>query len=265
MKNDLSGHDGAQSITRAGRLILAVAEAGEMGVRLTELAAGLNLPHPTVHRMLNALCRVGVLKRMDRSNRYFLGRALVQRPDTAVPMEVLQRVARPSLVRLATRVMDNVFLSVREEYEAVCVDRMEGQFPIRYGLLDVGVRRPLGVGAASLALLAALPDDAVEDGLRVNREVLKGPHAPVRLRELVEETRYNGYAFDNGRLFAGGCGLGMTIRTPGGGLVGAVSIGAIAERMTGGRLTELVEALRFEVSSIAQALTARAQLSGAGS
>lgn len=256
--------EGARSITRAGLVLLAVARTGETGSRLSDLASELGLPHPTVHRMLTALCQVGVLDRMGRSNRYFLGRALVERRDLAVPREVLQRVARPSLVRLATRVMDNVFLSVREGYEAVCVDRMEGQFPIRYGLLDIGVRRPLGMGAASLALLASLPDDAVDDALRVNRDVLKGAHAPARLKELVEETRANGYAFDGGRLFAGGCGVGMVIQANGGDVVGAVSIGAIAERMADGRLPELVDALRTEVSSIAQALTARAQLTQLG-
>lgn len=254
--------DGAQSIARAGRLVLAVADAGSTGIRLSMLAAALELPHPTVHRMLGALCRVGVLHRMPRSNRYFLGRALAAPRGAAVPFEVLQRAARPALIRLATRVGDNVFLSVRDRYEAVCLDRMEGAFPIRYGLLDIGVRRPLGMGAASLALLAQLPDDAVDDALRVNRDLLTGAHAPSHLRLLVEQTRLDGFAFDDGRLFAGGCGIGMAIATGDQPALGAISIGAIAARMPRERLPELADALRAEVGSIAQALDARAQLDG---
>lgn len=252
--------EGAQSIVRAGRLLLAVAEAGSLGARLSVLAASLELPHPTVHRMLTALCRVGVLRRMAQSNRYTLGPALAAGGDRTVSVEALQRVVRPALVRLATRAGDNVFLSVREGYESVCVDRLEGQFPIRYGPLDIGGRRPLGVGAASLALLADLPDDVIEDAIRVNRRQLAGEHAPDKLWLLVEQTRRNGFALDHGRLFAGGCGLGVAIVADRGSAVGAISIGAIAARMPPERVAELAAALRAETLVIVEALAAREQM-----
>lgn len=259
-QEDSKTKDGAQSIARAGRLLLAVADAGPLGARMTVLATALDLPHPTVHRMLTALCQVGALHRVAQSNRYTLGAALTDSGRRSVPVDVLQHIVRPALVRLATRAGDNVFLSVREGYEAVCVDRLEGEFPIRYGPLDIGGRRPLGVGAASLALLADLPDDAIEDAIRVNRQQLTGEYAPDKLWLLVEQTRSNGYAFDNGRLFAGGCGIGMAIATEGGPAVGAVSIGAIASRMPPERIAELATALQGEVLSIAEALAARKQL-----
>lgn len=252
--------DGAQSILRAGRLLLAVAEAGPLGARLKVLATSLDLPHPTVHRMLTAFCQVGVLHRLAQSNRYTLGAAMFNVGSRTVPVDALQHIVRPALVRLATRAGDNVFLSVREGYEAVCVDRLEGEFPIRYGPLDIGGRRPLGVGAASLALLADLPDDAIEDAIRVNRQHLLGEHAPDKLRLLIEQTRRNGYAFDNGRLFAGGFGIGVAIVTESGPAVGAISIGAIAERMPPERVAELATALQGETLSIIEALAAREQL-----
>jgi DNA-binding IclR family transcriptional regulator len=251
---------GAQSINRVGRLLLAVAQAGSLGVRLSGLATMLELPHPTVHRMLKALCNTGVLQRTSQSNRYTLGRALTVACNGPVPIEALQRIARPALLRLATWVGDNVFLSFREGYESVCVDRIEGQFPIRYGLLDIGVRRPLGAGAASLALLADLPDDVIEDAIRVNRKQLTAAHTPEKLWALVEQTRIQGFAFDDGRLFAGGCGLGIAITDGHEPAVGAISIGAIAERMPQMRLPELVAAMRKEVQAIIEALAARNEL-----
>ena len=253
---------GAQSIARAGRLLLAVADAGPLGARMTVLATALDLPHPTVHRMLTALCQVGALHRVAQSNRYTLGAALTDSGHRSVPVDALQHTVRPALVRLATRAGDNVFLSVREGYEAVCVDRLEGEFPIRYGPLGSGGRRPRGVGAASLALVADRPDDAIEDAIRVNRQQLTGEHAPDKLWLLVEQTRRNGYAFDNGRLFAGGCGIGMSIAGCGGPAVGAVSVGAISARMPPERIEELVAALRGEIQSILKALAAREQLIG---
>ena len=251
---------GAHSIAKAGRLVIAVAAAGPTGGRLSTLAAAVGLPHPTVHRMLKALCEVGVLYRPPRSHRYLLGEALTERRVASPPAEVLQRMVRPALIRLATTLGDNVFLSVRERYEAVCLDRMEGQFPIRFGLLDIGVRRPLGIGAASLALLASLPDDVIEDSMRVNRPALIGPHAPEKLHILIEQTRHDGYAFDDGRLFPGGCGIGMVISAGNGETVGAISIGAISGRMQPERVRQLAGALRAEAHAIAKALEARAQL-----
>ncbi len=256
--------EGAQSIVRAGRLLLGVAAAGPLGVRLSTLAGSLDLPHPTVHRMLTALCQVGVLHRLAHSNRYTLGSAMAAKGEAAVPVDTLQRIVRPALVRLTMLAEDNVFLSVREGYEAVCVDRLEGQFPIRYGPLDIGVRRPLGLGAASLALLADLPDDAIEDAIRVNRQHLDGAHAPDKLWPLIEQTRRAGFALDNGRLFAGGCGIGMAIVGDRGLAVGAISIGAIAERMPPERVAALAAALREETRSIIKALVAREQLSRPG-
>lgn len=242
--------------------MLAVAEAGPLGARMTVLATALDLPHPTVHRMLTALCQVGALHRVSQSNRYTLGAALTDSGRLSVPVDALQHIVRPALVRLAMRAGDNVFLSVRESYEAVCVDRLEGEFPIRFGPLDIGGRRPLGVGAASLALLADLPDDVVEDAIRVNRQKLTGEHAPDKLWLLIEQTRCNGYAFDNGRLFAGGCGIGMAIAACGGPAVGAVSVGAISARIPPERIEELVAALQGEIQSILKALAAREQLIG---
>ena len=111
-------------------------------------------------------------------------------------------------------------------------------------------------------VLADLPDDAIEDAIRVNRQQLTGEHAPDKLWLLVEQTRRNGYAFDNGRLFAGGCGIGMSIAGCGGPAVGAVSVGAISARMPPERIEELVAALRGEIQSILKALAAREQLIG---
>src|SRR5690606_39494348 len=59
------------------------------------------------------------------------------------------------------------------DLDAVCIDRAEGSFPIRVLTQNVGTRRPLGIGSGSLALLAAAPDDEVDNILRRNASRLK--------------------------------------------------------------------------------------------
>ncbi len=66
--------------------------------------------------------------------------------------------AKDALSRFAAKTGDTVFFSLREGAEIVCVDRHEGPYPIRTLLLGPGQRRPLGIGAAGMAVFALLVD-----------------------------------------------------------------------------------------------------------
>ena len=57
------------------------------------------------------------------------------------------RLAEPALERLAHRTQDTVYLVARVGDEIVCLDAREGSFPIKALTLNVGDRRPLGIGA----------------------------------------------------------------------------------------------------------------------
>ena len=63
---------------------------------------------------------------------------------------------------LAVRTEESAFLSVRRGDETVCLLREEGSFPIRSFVLSEGVRFPLGVASAGLAILAFLPPHDVD-------------------------------------------------------------------------------------------------------
>ncbi|WP_438590980.1 hypothetical protein, partial [Klebsiella oxytoca] len=71
--------------------------------------------------------------------------------------------------------------------------------------LDVRDRRPLGVGAGSLALLAAMSDGEIDAILRQNENWLRDFQAFDRdsLQALVARTRTDGYALNEGRIVPG--------------------------------------------------------------
>ena len=74
---------------------------------------------------------------------------------------------------------------------AVCVLREDGDYPLKTHVLLPGDRHPLGVGAGSLAILAALPDDEVDACLQANAALIarRYPHYSVPLiRALVDES-----------------------------------------------------------------------------
>jgi DNA-binding IclR family transcriptional regulator len=124
------------------------------------------------------------------SGRYFPGVNLAGLGAAASNRFGLARRAQPSMRRAAERTSDTVYLTLRVGDEAMCIGREEGAFPIKTLTLKVGDRRPLGVGAGSLALLAFLPADEMQRLLDIS-----APTAPAfgldgaTLREMVETAR----------------------------------------------------------------------------
>lgn len=245
------GARGAQSIDRAATLLLLVGRSGPLGARLSDLVSETDLAKPTVRRMLMALVRARLLDQDETTRRYHLGPELYVLGTLATARFGIHPVSLRSLVRLSQETGDTAFLSVARDVYSICLHREDGTFPIRIHALQAGDRHPLGVGAGSLALLAALTDDEVDQVLAANAEVLRDHYPsyvhPI-LRDLVRETRAQGYAFNPGMLLPGSWAIGMAIRGKDGRGVGALSIAAIEGRLTGERRKDLLPILKREVT-----------------
>src|SRR5690606_22564443 len=90
------------------------------------------------------------------TRRYCLGEEAFVLGVLAARRHGLLELAMASLRRLSELTLDTSFLTVRREMRAVCLHREEGTFPVRTHALQAGAQHPLGVGAGSLAILAAL-------------------------------------------------------------------------------------------------------------
>src|SRR5258705_67456 len=65
--------------------------------------------------------------------------------------------AEPHLATVSAQLGDALFLTVRTGLDTLCVARRIGSYPIQVLSIEVGVRRPLGVSSAGVAILAAMP------------------------------------------------------------------------------------------------------------
>ncbi|MEE1612179.1 IclR family transcriptional regulator [Microvirga sp. CF3016] len=241
--------NGAQAIDRAATLLLLVGRAASSGARLSDLVEQCNLPKPTVRRMLLALVRAGLLDQDLETRRYYLGPEIHVLGALASTRFGIHSISLRSLVKLSQQTGDTAFLSVPRDVYSICVHREEGPFPIRVHALHAGDRHPLGVGAGGLALLAALPDEAVEEALAANADVLAEkypPFSPSVLRSLVQDTRARGYALNPGMLLSDSWAIGVPIRGSDGKPVGALSIAATESRLTPERQLEIVPLLKKE-------------------
>ncbi|MDX0979997.1 helix-turn-helix domain-containing protein [Sinorhizobium medicae] len=252
--DDLAIRDmtGSQSVDRATKLLSLVGRQAD-GMTLSAVVEKSGLNKPTVRRLLLALIRAGLLEQDDRDRRYYIGEEAYVLGTLASGRHGLLRLSTESLHRLAQKTSDSCFLSVRRGASSVCLHREEGSFPIRTHALQAGSVHPLGVGAGSLAMLSALPDEEVSAVLEQNAAVLENQFpmlAPDELRRRVELTRIQGYAVNPGLILANSWGVGVAIRYPDGGVAGAVSIAAIDSRMQEPRQSELAVLLRQEASRI---------------
>lgn len=254
-----------QSIHRAARLLRALADeqgprrnwsTTQIGSRLSDLARAADLDKATAHRLLASLVEEGLVEADSATRRYHLGLELFVLGTAVLPRFNLRDVAAPSLTRLAQETGDTVYLSIRQETQAVCLDRREGSFPIKSLPLDIGSRRPLGIGAGSLALLAFQSDAFVAQAVDAGEEarLTFGPFTAEKLWRMVRHTRERGHAINPGETVPGMSAVGVPILSSRGTARAAISIAAITERLEGERLQRAVALLHQESRRIAAAL-----------
>jgi DNA-binding IclR family transcriptional regulator len=244
-------HSGTQSIERAFSVLRFLASCGSGRARLGEVAAGVELNKATAHRLLSALVREGLVEKDEENRHYQLGLQVLALVPNGGHRFAIQRLAEPSLRRLSERTGDTAYLTIRSGMDGLCLDRVSGGQLVQSQILCVGSRWPLGVGAGSLALLAALPDSEVEAVVACGREGYGrfGPHfSSEAMMEAVEETRANGFALNDGRIVGGLVGLGVAVGGEDGAPAAALSLASGRERMPPERRPELVDLLREEAA-----------------
>jgi DNA-binding IclR family transcriptional regulator len=243
---------GTQSIHRSVQLLRAIASRGRDGARLVDLTHHTGLEQPTARRILKSLIAEGIVTQQTGSRRYLLGHLVFELGLAAAPQFNLQKLCEPAMARIADKTGDTVFLTVRSGWDSVCVDRREGAFPIRTLTLDIGTRRPLGVGAGGIALLMDLSDEDIDEIIAANTPRLRrfGSIDAEVLRAMVQRARRLGYAVNDRQVTPGAISVGLPLTNRVGPAVAAISIGAIASRMGSARQRELAAILQQEVKAL---------------
>lgn len=244
------------TIRRANILLRLLATAGRRGLALTEISTRSMLPHPTVHRLLKQLTSEGMIYQHDESRRYLLGPVVYELGLAAAEIFDLRQYCRTALQEVNAETEDTSYFITRSGFDAVCIDRIEGTYPIRTITLDVGSRRPLGVGAGGLAILAACSEDERTRILQVTAPELPNfgqLDVPQQL-EAIAQTHATGYALVRNRVTLGVTALGMPIHDPARRPIGAISVGAIDARMGESRRREIARLLQDKIVRIEKAI-----------
>jgi len=243
---------GVGAVSRLFAVLRCLGDCAEGGERVTQLAQQVGLSQPTTHRLLRSLMDEGMVEQDQRSKRYRLSIEFFALAAKAGNTGNLRDVVRPSLLRLSASLGDSLFLLARSGFDAICLDRSEGPYPIRTFTGDIGGRVALGVGQGSLAILAYLPEEERDTVIRYNLPRLKDFHLydEVFLRSEVENVRRLGYAARNTGALPGMAGLAVPIFDREGRSVAALSVATISDRLGPDRLLTVVELLKREAALI---------------
>ncbi|MDP9634682.1 UNVERIFIED_ORG: DNA-binding IclR family transcriptional regulator [Ensifer adhaerens] len=255
-QNSESEAVGNSSLSKAIHILKDLAAQSVEGVRLIDLARRLNLSQPSAHRLLKTLIAEDMVEQMPDSKSYRLSLEFFSIASQARRREGILDIARPSLLRLSATFNDTVFLLVRSNFDAICLDRVEGPFPIRSFTGDIGGKVPLGIGQGSIAILSYLPEEEREAIIKFNMPRIMDRAAidEVDLRIKIEEVRRIGAAQMNFEMIEGMAGLGVPVLDRNGIAVASLSIGTLASRLTEMRSGTITDLLKSEAQAISNKL-----------
>ena len=228
-------------------LLRCVCSANADGIGLTALARESGMSKATVHRMMLALVAEGMVEQDAHSRHYYLGLECHILGVAASLRHGLHTMAAPLVSRLARECGDTAFLTVPRDVFAICVLREDGDYPLKTHALMPGDRHPIGVGAGSLAILAAMHDTEVEACLQANAALIASRYANYSLPSLqaqIQQTRQRGYALNEGLVIPGSWGMGIAITNAQKQVLGALSIAAPESRMQADRQPMLLALLQ---------------------
>lgn len=248
---------GTQSIERVVGMLRVVASRGRRGMRIGDVASVSALPMSTCFRMLQRLELEGLVDRDPLTRKYFLGPLLYELGLLAQPRYRLSELCDQALHALAEHTQDTVYLSERSGLEAVCTNRALGDYPIKALTLDVGIRRPLGVGAGGLAILCALPQAQANAIIDANsHRYRKFASFDVGfLRDAVAEGRERGYSLLDSVVTPGTAAIGVAF--PPENPVAALSVAAVSSRLGKARREEVAKEMQQQVRGICALLTSQ--------
>ena len=227
-----------QSIDRAMTVAYVLAtQATDDGLSISDLSKQCQLPLSTIHRLLKAMIKQGMVEQDERTKCYQLGTIWLEYGLRVYDsMDYVIKI-RPELERLMREVEESVYLSKPAGLEAIIIERIDSENnPIR--IYDqLGLRIPMHIGAANKAMLASMPTSKSNVLLEKLIPVEQLPTIKIALQKIKKQ----GYAISHGEKTEGTSSVAVAILDGLGGVVGAISIGFVSFNLNKSRIEFLTK------------------------
>lgn len=191
--------EGVRAFKRGLDVLHEVNRSG--GIRAGDVARQLELPRPTVYRLLDTLEELGYVARSASDDRFRVTRRASSLGDGYDPGVVICQAAAPYLAELNKALVWPVDLTTYENAAMVIQETTHSRSPLSIDRGMIGKRLPMlrtSAGRAYLAACSPRERDVIINHLRHIEESDDRPFLEEkRLARMLEETAQRGFAIRN--------------------------------------------------------------------
>ena len=200
----------------------------------SDIASGLNIPRPTVYRILSILSKAGYLEKKAGKGTYVIGRTLYTVGSLYLTTTDLYHAAEPiiQVINDITGEVTNVAILDDKGYITMLL-REESKYPLRH-VVHVGSTSPAYAHASGKALLSALTDEEIDQLYpeeKLKQLTSKTVATRTELKLELEKIRNSGTAFNSEQAYDGVEAVASVIRNASGNAIAATAIAAPVVRM----------------------------------
>jgi len=227
------------AVERACDVLVAVctSSTGPMGIK--EISESLRLSASTVHRLLAAMVKKGLLVQDSATRKYAMGRKLMDVTLNRLRHLDLPIVALPYMRRLRDASNETVALSMVDGWTQSFLVQLESRQEIRQ-VIEIGRRMPLHFGASGKATLAFMRESELEEYLAQPSlaKTASGGLDHKRLHAELRDIRRRGYSRSVGERIPGAAAVAVPVRNLFGDVLGCVSVSGPAWRFGEDKVAE---------------------------
>jgi DNA-binding IclR family transcriptional regulator len=245
-----------QSATARSLAILRAVSTSPRPVSAQEIYQQVDLPKPTVHRLMQTLESLGYLEREPGGNRFIAGTeltslaldAFIYAPSRAVRHQVLQALVQE------TNETCNITLLAGNE--VVYIDRVESHWPLRTHM-QPGSRVPLHCGASGKLFLSYMRPEQrrrLLNAAPLHRLTDKTIVDPEQLEQELKRVRAKKFGIDVEEFITGLIGLAVPVFDSNRRMCATVSLHVPTVRCTPTQVLDFVPAMNRAATAISQTL-----------
>lgn len=187
--------EGVRAFKRGLDVLREVNRSG--GIRAGDVARQLELPRPTVYRLLETLEELGYVARSASDDRFRVTRRALGLGDGYDPGVLISQAAASYIAELSKSLVWPVDLSIYENAAMVIQETTHSRSPLSIDRGMIGRRLPMlrtSAGRAYLAACAPSERDLIINHLRRIDDADDRPFLePQRLKRMIAETAERGY------------------------------------------------------------------------
>jgi IclR family KDG regulon transcriptional repressor len=198
---------------------------------ISNISARTNIPNSTVHRILQALAKEGVVVLKPKKG-YVMTPKLVSIGLQGIEQRELLDVAIPIMRSISEKTMETVSLNVISGYERICIYRVEGDHPITRNI-RIGDRAPLFIGSAGKVIASGL--NQVETDEFIKKYVEDGSIKEDQVESILNEihkVKEQGFAISVSERIQNSASIAVPITDITGYILASLSVSTIADRIS---------------------------------